>query len=75
MGFFNKPFYFIVGGIVGHLGGSSYFMYNFLFKKDYLRSINYDPFGVIAGSSIIGATIVYSIAYFTRSIKDIDNQE
>jgi hypothetical protein len=60
-GFFNSTFFFMLGTIMGHLGGSSYFIY--------LKSINYDPFNIIVKYCIIGGVVMYSIGRFSKLIK------
>lgn len=74
MGFFNKPFFFIVGGIMGNLGGTSYFLYNFLFKKNFLKSINYDPLNMITSFTLFGGSLMYTLGYITNSIEGEDHE-
>lgn len=68
-GFFNSTFFFMLGTIMGNLGGSSYLIYNFILKKNYLKSINYDPFNIIVKYCIIGGLVMYSIGRFSKLIK------
>tara|TARA_B100000927_G_scaffold272622_1_gene250404 strand:+ start:123 stop:350 length:228 start_codon:yes stop_codon:yes gene_type:complete len=75
MGFFNAPFYIIVGGIMGHLGGTSYFIYNYLFKKNFLRSINYDPSDILVSFTLFGGSLMYALGYFTNSIETDKNED
>lgn len=70
MGFFNAQFYLLVGGIMGHLGGTSYILYNYLFKKNFLESINYDPCNMIISFSLFGGSLLYTVGYLTKSIED-----
>lgn len=75
MGFFNAPFYIIVGGMLGNLGGTSYFLYNFLFKKNFLRSINYDPFNIFVSFTLFGGSLMYALGYLTNSIENGKNKD
>lgn len=70
MGFFNSPFYLIVGGIIGNLGGTSYILYNFIFKNNFLKSINYDPSTLLTSFTLLGGSLMYTLGYLTNSIED-----